>query len=41
MIYRHTPCFSFFDFEIAVAVAFDVDMKFAWDAAVCAGQKMD
>jgi hypothetical protein len=30
-----------FEFAVAVAVAFDVDMKSAWDAAVCAGQKMD
>jgi hypothetical protein len=32
-----------FEVEVAfeVAVAFDVDLKSAWDAAVCAGQKMD
>jgi hypothetical protein len=30
-----------FEVVVAVAVAFDFDVKSAWDAAVCAGQKMD
>jgi hypothetical protein len=28
-------------FEAEVEVASDLDVKSAWDAAVCAGQKMD
>jgi hypothetical protein len=30
-----------FEVEVEVEAAFDFDVHPAWDAAVCAGQKMD